>query len=59
VIHDILRRRSGYKFLTKIDLTMCYHTYELDDGSAKFLRHPHSLGKIQILTITNGNKRIA
>jgi hypothetical protein len=34
VIHDVLRRRSGYKFLTKIDLTMCYYTYKLDDESA-------------------------
>ena len=27
-IQDILRRRPGYKFFTKIDLTMCYYTYE-------------------------------
>jgi hypothetical protein len=33
-IYDVLRRRPGYKFFTKIDLTMCYYTYELDDESA-------------------------
>ena len=33
-IQDVLRRRPGYKFFTKIDLMMCYYTYELDDESA-------------------------
>ena len=30
---DILRRRKNYRYLTKIDLSMCYYTYELDDES--------------------------
>ena len=32
-IQDILHRRSGYKFFTKLDLSMCYYTYELDAES--------------------------
>jgi hypothetical protein len=34
-IQDVLRRRPGYEFFTKSDLTMCYYTYELDDESAE------------------------
>ena len=30
---DILRRRKNCRHLTKIDLSMCYYTYELDDAS--------------------------
>jgi len=33
VIGDILKRRSNYAYLTKIDLSLCYYTYELDDES--------------------------
>jgi hypothetical protein len=31
---DILHCRPGYKFFIKIDLAMCYYTYELDEESA-------------------------
>ena len=33
-IKDIFHRRRGYKYFTKIDLTQCYYTYELDDESS-------------------------
>ena len=32
-IQDILSHCSGYKFLTKLDLSMQYYTFELDDTS--------------------------
>jgi len=34
VIGDILKRRTKYQYLTKIDLSLCYYTYELDDESS-------------------------
>ena len=32
-IQDIMQKRRSYKFVTKIDLSMCFYTYELDDES--------------------------
>lgn len=33
-IQDILHRRSGFKFFTKIDLSMQYYAFELDEESS-------------------------
>ena len=33
VITDILRKHLGYKFFTKLDISMQYYTFDLDEES--------------------------
>ena len=35
IIQDILKRRNGYTYFTKIDVSMQYYTFELDEESQK------------------------
>ena len=33
-IQDIFHRRQGFQYMTLIDLTLCYYTYELEEESS-------------------------
>jgi hypothetical protein len=56
-IQDILHWRPGYKFFTKIDLTMCYYTYELDEESADLCVIVAPFGKFCYLRLLMGIKQ--
>ena len=36
IIPDLLRKYSGYKYFTKLDMTMMFYTFELDDESRQY-----------------------
>jgi hypothetical protein len=33
-IQDVFHCRSGFKYMSKLDLTLCYYSYELDEDSS-------------------------
>ena len=38
IINDLLRKRNGYKYFIKLDVSMQYYTFELDEASKDLCR---------------------
>jgi hypothetical protein len=56
IITDILRKHSGYKCFTKLDISMQYYTFELEEESQDFCTIVTPFGKYKYLRLPMGLK---
>jgi hypothetical protein len=52
----ILRKHSGYKFFTKLDVSMQYYTFELDEESQNLCTIVTPFGEYKYLRLLMGLK---
>jgi hypothetical protein len=56
IITGILRKHSGYKFFTKLGVSMQYYTFELDEESQDLCTIVTPFGKYKYLSLPMGLK---